>query len=133
MGTPLAVLEPTSEAPQVIADLHAELERRLFVPMHKAGVAETSVIVTKRPLPTEARRMSHGTWAVASSYERDPVLVRDDGIMRAPEFARHQLHALYQQGADPDLLYVIRQLPASWSPGTPPPKMVEVETVRAVH
>lgn len=133
MPGPLAVLDHAPTNAPLLEELHEPLERQLLGPMRAIGLNTCAPVITARPLPVETRRVTSGNWAVAASYHADPVVAHCGGVIPAPKQQRRQLADLHRAGASPDLLFILRELPADWEPGTPPPKMVAVEAARSAH
>jgi hypothetical protein len=113
-----------SEASLASPALEERLEQQVFAPARAAGFEELAVAtVTDPPPPIETKRSPDGKWWVASTFELDPVMVANGGVMEAPEEVVTELRDMRSAGIDFDQVWVLSELPAEWTPGTPPPKM----------
>lgn len=130
MSDVLTVLRPNADALAVLDDLSRPLEERLYGPIAQAGYDAPPPVLTSRPAPLEVRYSTSSTTLTAADYEHDPIINYDGGLMRAPEEAQERLVRITDAGAKPDLVWVLRELPGTWKPGTKPPEMTGVTTRR---
>jgi hypothetical protein len=113
-----------AETAAVSPALAERLEQQVFAPARAAGFEELAVAtITDPPPPIEAKRSPDGKWWVASTFELDPVTVANGGVMEAPAEVVTELNEMRSAGIDFDQVWVLSELPADWTPGTPPPKM----------
>lgn len=118
------LLTPSGKPPVIGAALNERLEQQVFAPARAAGLEELAIAaVTDPPPPIEAKRSPDGKWWVASTFELDPVTVANGGVMEAPAEVVTELTEMRGAGIDFDQVWVLSELPADWTPGTPPPKM----------
>jgi hypothetical protein len=127
MSEVLTVLRPNGDA-LIANELAVPLERRIFTPLVEAGVPLPSTFLTDAPRPLDWRYTPRNTTLVAAHPARDPVAAAGGGLIPAPPEVRRQLAEL--RNYDPDLLWVVRELPGRWEPGQEPPRMIGVETRR---
>lgn len=99
------------------------LERQVLAPARSIGVDLPLAAVTDPPPPVEVRPSGNGTWWLASTFDADPVALSNGGVTKAPREVVEGLQALRAAGVDFDYIYLLHELPAEWTPGTPPPAM----------
>jgi hypothetical protein len=133
MSETLTVLRPNPDGLAVLDDLTEPLERRIWQPMIRAGYDAPLPVLTRYPAPLEVRYTDRGTTLTAAHYLEDPLVAHEGGLIRAPESERRKLEALRSAGIDPDLVWILREMPGQWSPGEEPPRMLAVETAETAR
>jgi hypothetical protein len=116
-------------ASAVLDELVEPLERRIIGPYARVDkVPPPAPLLTSYPAASlELRYTDRGTTLTAAHYSHDP-LVAHEGVLRAPKSELKKLRKLERAGLDPDLVWVLRELPGTWRPGELPPRMIATET-----
>ena len=136
MQSQLPVLRPDAQAQAILKEMSGRLEDRLYGPIREVGYDAPPPVLTKSPAPLAVRYTEHGTTLTAARYDLDPLILEDGGLIRAPDSERKKLEALRKAGINPDLVWVLRELPGRWQAGEQPPRMIEIrtaETARTRH
>ena len=106
-------------------DAWASLEGRLFLPAARAGVQPKRFAVTSTPrthLVATTLMDDHGCHWVISSALADPAT--RDGRIPVPRKHLDALYRLDSAGAALDFVVIAHELPGSWRPGEPLPRLV---------
>ncbi len=129
------VLRPNSDALAVLDELAEPLERRILKPYVAATqTAPPRPTLTLYPdAPLEVRYSTRGTTLTAAHWEHDPLVAHERGTIRAPKSQKRQLKKLGESGLNPDLVWVLREMPGTWRPGEEPTRMIGVETAETAR
>lgn len=112
-----------SDSTPIGPKLAERLERQVFAPARSIGADLPLTAVTDPLPPVEVRRSPRGTWWLAATSDADPVTLSNDGVTKAPPEVVDRLRRLRAAGVDFDYIYILHELPDTWTPGTPPPTM----------
>lgn len=99
------------------------MRHRVLEPARRHGLDLSLAAVTPRPADVEVRRSPHGTWWLAATAEADPVALSNGGVTHAPPEIVRDLRSLRAAGVDFDFIVLAHELPGTWNPGEPVPKM----------
>ena len=123
MTTQLDTISAAASTEPIGPKLGEQLERQVLAPARSIG-ADLPLVAVTDPLPSvETRRSPRGTWWLAATFEANPVAFSNGGVTKAPPQVIEHLRALQAAGVDFDYVYVLDELPGTWTPGTPPPAM----------
>lgn len=123
MTTPLDTIAAAASTEPIGPKLGEHLERQVLAPARSIGADLPLIAVTDPLPPVEIRPSPRGTWWVAATFEANPVALANGGVMKAPPQVIKELRAFRAAGIDFDYIYVLDELPGTWTPGTPPPAM----------
>lgn len=133
MSSTTPLLRPNADALPILEELAEPLARRIYAPIGAAGYDAPQPILTRYPPPLEVRHSDRDTTLTAALYEHDPLITQDRGRLRAPKSERRKLKDLSAARIDPDLVVVLREIPGTWWPGEPPPRMIGLKTAETLR
>jgi hypothetical protein len=114
-------------APQLDAEIERTLteltEHRMLTPARRAGYELQLVGATVLPQRQTISRTQWGTWLFVDHTE-DPTAEEYGGQVPIPTDQLAHLSMLDQHGVQPDLAWIIHQLPATYKDGDPLPQLV---------
>lgn len=133
MPPTVPLLRRNEQALPVLKELAEPLSRRIYGPIAAAGYDAPQPVLTGHPPPLEVCYSDRGTTLTAALYDHDPLITQDRGRLRAPKSERRKLKDLAKSGTDPDMVMVLREIPGTWRPGEPPPRMIGLTTAQTAR